>query len=263
MTLAPSLEDQVDALRRGAGVLDLDGWLLVGLAGAGAERWLNDLVTANVSHLPAGDSVRSLLLGPTGRIRADLLVHRGEAGLVLLQPPGQPAPIDALLEPYVLSSDVRLEPLEDGLSILPRSAHDWVVAVEPPEGATLVRPAALESWRIALGVARFPADLDESSLPAEAGLDAAPIIDRDKGCYLGQEAVAKVRNLGHPARLVVAVEAAGPVTSGRPVVAGGDEVGLLTSVDDLGGGRLAIARIRWDARDSSLEAAEGIPLTRR
>lgn len=262
MPIASNL-DQLDALHRGVGVLDLGGWRLVRVLGGDAERWLNDLVTANVAALAPAGSVRSLLLGPTGRIRADLLVHRRAGDVVLLQSPGQPSPIDGLLEPYVLSSDVRIERFEGSLAVVPMTGTVWTVSPDPPAGAVIVGPAAFESWRIALGLARFPTDLDQDSLPAEAGLDEMPVVDRSKGCYLGQESVAKVRNLGHPARLVVALEAARPVTAGRSVIAGPGAVGVLTSVDTEGDGRLAIARIRWDAKDAALSTDDGIPLHRR
>ena len=259
----PSLEEQIDALDRGAGLLDLEGWHLVAVAGGDAERWLNDLVTARIDTLPVGGSVRSLLLGPTGRIRADLLVHRFAEAFALLQSPGQPRPADELLEPYVLSSDVVLEPFPGVLSVMPAPGGRWAVTGEPPEGTIEVGAAALESWRIRLGFARFPVDLDEDSLPAEAGLDEAPIVDRDKGCYLGQESVAKVRNLGHPARVVLAVRATQPVTAGRAVIAGDGRVGMLTSVDGPGGGRSAIARVRWEAREADLTTEDEISLARR
>jgi folate-binding protein YgfZ len=60
------------------------------------------------------------------------------------------------------------------------------------EQFTQVGGEALEVWRIRRGVARFPIDLTEGSVPAEAGLDA--LIDTGKGCFLGQESVAKIRN---------------------------------------------------------------------
>jgi folate-binding protein YgfZ len=190
-------------------------------------------------------------------------VHRRDDGFTLLQSAGQPRAIDELLEPYVLSSDVGLERMVSTIAVLPTPGPHWTVSARPSRGAVPVGPAAFESWRITLAIARFPIDLDEDSLPAEAGLDEAPVVDRSKGCYLGQESVAKVRNLGHPARLVVALEAAEPVVVGRAVTAGSGTVGVLTSVDPGGGGRLAIARIRWEARDSALITDEGVSLARR
>ena len=262
MAREPSLKEQVDALDRSIGVLDLQGWTLVEVLGSDAETWLNDLVTANVATLPVGEAVRSLLLGPTGRIRADLLIHRSALAFLLLQSPGQPRRIDDLLAPYVLSSDVVLAPSSWTPAIRPARSGPWVAPPGAPDGVP-VGADAFESWRIRCGIPRFPVDLDEASLPAEAGLDEAPVVDRDKGCYLGQESVAKVRNLGHPARLVVAVEAPESVTQGQEVTDQKGPVGRLTSVDALGGGTAALARIRWEARDAALSTAAGVPLTRR
>jgi folate-binding protein YgfZ len=263
MAPAPSLQDQVDALDGGVGALDLDGWVLVDVLGSDAEAWLNDLVTANVAALPGDGSVRSLLLGPTGRIRADLVVHRVPGGFLLLQSPGQPRPIEGLLEPYVLSSDVSLRrSAATPPALRPAGSGAWTVSPPGSDGVP-VSPEAFESWRIRSGLPRFPVDLDEDSLPAEAGLDEAPIVDREKGCYLGQESVAKVRNRGHPTRVVVGVEASEPLTAGQEVVGGAGPVGMLTSVDTLGGRRLALARIRWEARDMALATGDGASLVRR
>jgi len=263
MTRALALEEQVDALDEGRAVLDLAGWTLVDVLGADAEAWLNDLVTANVATLPLGGAVRSLLLGPTGRIRADLVVLRQPTGFLLLQPTGQPRRIDELLEPYVLSSDVSLARSEAKPTIAPTgSSGGWAVAAGPGPHV-LVDAKAYDAWRIRSALPRFPTDLDEDSLPAEAGLDEAPTIDRQKGCYLGQESVAKVRNLGHPARLVVAVRAHEPIDAGQEVLAEEAPVGLVTSVDRRGDRTMALARIRWDAKDSALVTRSGAHLSPR
>lgn len=259
------LERQVAALEQGRAFLDLAGWNLTEVGGSDAEGWLNDLVTARVDALEAGRSVRSFLLSPTGRIRADLRVVRSatRANLVLLQGPGQPFAIADLLGPYVLSSDVALEPTSaTGLFVIPSADDAWLVAESLPSSNRLDATAdAYETWRIRRGIPAFPADLDEDSLPAEAGLDAPPVIDRDKGCYLGQESVARVRNLGHPPRVVVAVGAGGPIARGDGVVADGEPVGVITSVDASSG--TALARVRWGAERSTLASAAGTPLSQR
>ena len=60
----------------------------------------------------------------------------------------------------------------------------------------LVDERAFEIWRIGRGDPRMGVDFEAGALPAEAGLER--LIDVTKGCFLGQESVAKVRNLGHP-----------------------------------------------------------------
>ena len=245
--------------------MGMEGWRLTEVRGADAEGWLNDLVTASIDRLAEGEARRSFLLSPTGRIRADLFVlrSRGGDGFLLLQGPGQPDAIADLLAPYVLSSEVELAPSDpSGLALGPRPGPVWTVGWEADAGAVTAGPEALESWRIHHGLASFPGDLDRDSLPAEAGLDVEPVIDRTKGCYLGQESVARVRNLGHPPRVVLGVRAETPLRPGSPVRSNGADVGLVTSVEPRAG-LTGIVRIRWDAREKELSVDGGIPLERR
>jgi folate-binding protein YgfZ len=248
--------DEIDALDEDRAALPAAGWIVTRVRGGDALAWLNDLVTADLERLEPGEVVRSLLLSPTGRIRADLLVAREPESLLTLQTPDQPRSLAELLGPYLLSSDVVLETIRtDG--VLAGGASGWRLAPEAPPGHLAVGPDGLEAWRIRRGVARFPVDLDEESLPAEAGLDREPVIDRGKGCYLGQESVAKVRNLGHPTRVVVPATLDGAASAGDRIRSGAEEVGVVTSLD----GGNAIVRIRWAARAHALETDRGTPLT--
>ena len=231
------------------------GWVATRVRGGDAVAWLNDLVTADVDRLRAGEVVRSLLLSSTGRIQADVLIARAPDELLALQSPDQPRALGDLLEPYVLSSDVILDTPVGG-PILVGGADGWHVAAEPAPSQVVVSPEALEAWRIRRGIARFPVDLDEESLPAEAELDHEPVIDRGKGCYLGQESVAKVRNLGHPTRVVVPATVEGSASAGEGIRSGSEVVGVVTSL----AGSSAIVRIRWAARRDALETEGGTPL---
>ena len=261
----PAFDEQLEALERERASVGLQGWGLTEIRGADAEGWLNDLVTASVDRLAEGEALRSFLLSPTGRIRADVYVlpARAGEGFLLLQGPGQPDAIADLLAPYVLSSEGALAPSDpSGLDLGPRPGPVWTAGWEADAGAVTAGPEALESWRIRHGLASFPGDLDRDSLPAEAGLDVEPVIDRTKGCYLGQESVARVRNLGHPPRVVLGVRAETPLRPGSPVRSNGADVGLVTSVEPRAG-LTGIVRIRWDARERELLADGGIPLERR
>lgn len=261
----PAFDEQLEALERERASVGLQSWGLTEIRGADAEGWLNDLVTASIDRLAEGEALRSFLLSPTGRIRADVYVlpARAGEGFLLLQGPGQPDAIADLLAPYVLSSEVELAPSDpSGLDLGPRPGPVWTAGWEADAGTVTVGPEALESWRIRHGLASFPGDLDRDSLPAEAGLDLEPVIDRTKGCYLGQESVARVRNLGHPPRVVLGVRAEAPIRPGSPVRSNGTDVGSVTSVEPRA--RLeGIVRIRWDARERELSADGGIPLERR
>lgn len=282
--MARSLDTHaLEALREGRGYAVLHGWRLVDVRGGDALPWLNDLLSADLAGLAPGEARRSLLLSPTGRIRADVAVAALTEGLLLVQDPVQPAPIDALLAPYVLAAEVTL---------VDRSADHTVVAfpgAEPPEGlGETYRPSvvgagtdvvvrgeppadvgagdrveasleAVDAWRIERGRARFGVDLREDSLPHEAGLDHA--IGYGKGCFLGQEAVARVRNLGHPPFVVLAGLVEGAARAGEEVADGGHPVGVVTSAAPLPDGATAVViRVRWAAREATLRTGSGVPL---
>jgi folate-binding protein YgfZ len=256
---ADRLEDQVDALDERRAFVDGAGLRAVEVTGSDAGRWLNDLVTASVEDILPGGTARSLLLTPTGRVRADFHIVRTDGAFLLVQEPDQPDAIDDLLRPYVLSSDVVLQRVPGAQVVLVPSDRGWTVTRATADGAVEASPEAGEVWRIRRGMPRFPTDFDEESLPAEAGLEY--LIDFTKGCFLGQEAVAKVRNLGHPPRVVLALRAAIPVRTGEPVLVDGRDVGAVSSAALLRDGFALLARVRWDARTHPLTTASGARLT--
>jgi hypothetical protein len=283
---------QPDALARGQAFAELSGWRVIRVTGGDAGAWLHDLITADVEGLAERRTRRSLILSPTGRIRADVHVAAADGAYLLVQAPDQPEPVDAILTPYVLSSDVELDDRTDRsavIAVLDGGAvedaeaealvltpsvlglgRDLIVAPGDPatrlrgrlRAAGLVEAAAedLETWRIRRGIARMGADFGTDTIPAEAGLEDA--IDFTKGCFLGQESVAKVRNLGHPPRVLLRARSQEPISPGLPVLAGGVSVGEVTSAAAAPEGSVAIVRVRWDAATRPLATQAG-PLSLR
>jgi folate-binding protein YgfZ len=281
----PPFEDQIAALEEGRAYLEHSDVTLTIVSGADARSWLHDLVTADIASLEPFHSRPSLLLSPTGKIRATFHVLGLDPDFLIAQPADQPVPVGALLAPYILSSDVALEtaPLRVFSVPSPRAIPPWISRGWRPSihdggvdllvtdedrsgtrerfagsGFVPVDPAAVETVRIRRGIPRFPVDLDEDSLPAEADLEQS--FDFTKGCFLGQESVAKVRNLGHPARVVIAFHSAERAIAGERLFAGGDEVGLVTSATLIPGGSAVLARVRWAARESDLRTVTGTGL---
>jgi tRNA-modifying protein YgfZ len=113
-----------------------------------------------------------------------------------------------------------------------------------------VRPAgvwAYEAHRVAALRPRLGVDTDERTIPHEVGW-IGTAVHLDKGCYRGQETVARVHNLGKPPRMLVLLHLDGstdrPVT-GDPVLAGGRTVGRLgTVVDHVDEGPIALALLK-------------------
>lgn len=269
----------------------LSGWGVTAVGGTDARSWLHDLVTADVEGLPDRASRRCLLLTPTGRIRADFHIAAVDGSYLLLQAPDQADRVDAILRPYVLSSDVEVTDVGDRsevVAILDGSAEEdgsGSVVLSPSvlgPGCDVVVPSEdaaarlqdrlrasglieadageLEARRIRRGQARMGVDFGPDALPSEAGLEDA--IDFTKGCFLGQESVAKVRNLGHPPRVLLRVRSEAPIAPGARVVAGATVVGEVTSAVEDADGVAAIVRVRWDAASKQL-ATEAGPLSLR
>lgn len=90
---------------------------------------------------------------------------------------------------------------------------------------------ALESVRVGAGMPRWGVDFGPDTLPQEAGLNAA--VDYEKGCYLGQEVIARLHYRGQAQRRLCAVEVEASGELPAAVISGGDEVGKLTSLDPL------------------------------
>ena len=281
--------ETADALDRGEAFVELSDAHVTRVSGADARAWLHDLVTTEVDSLAPGQARPSLLLTPTGRIRAQFQVAAVADGFLLIEREPFETPVATALSPYVLSSiveiasadvavvsvpglepgDPRLEHLPGDL-VAPSILGGGVDVVAVPDSIERLREllatgglhgtdlGVAEARRIRRGDPRFGFELDAESLPAEAGLDVAPVTDRTKGCFLGQESIARVANLGHPTRVLVPVRYDGELADGDAVLAAGEPVGVLTSAND----RSAIARLSWSARDRALETASGAVLER-
>lgn len=125
----------------------------------------------------------------------------------------------------------------------PGASLAWRVGIVAPEIADALAESldsdavagllAAEALRIAAWRPRWAAEVDDRSLPHESDWIRSAV-HLDKGCYRGQETVAKVHNLGHPPRRLAALQLDGSDAvlpePGSPVFAGDDEVGHLTSV---------------------------------
>lgn len=110
----------------------------------------------------------------------------------------------------------RLQP--DGFWVLvPAAKGDEAWAALIGEGFSPVE--SLEALRIESGVPVFGVDIDETTIPQEAGLDEA--LSFDKGCYLGQETISRVHHMGHVNRVLVRLSVEGAPEAGAEVVSGG------------------------------------------
>lgn len=183
----------------------------VRVAGPDARDYLQRMVSNDVDALGVGDSCPALLLTAKARLIAPLVVwRRGEEDFLLLTEPELGETVRAQLVRMRLRAqcEVELEEHEsllvfggDGISTdFPGAVEVLDAALEPTMGDD-----ELELRRIEAGVPRWGRELDDAILPAEAGLDATHI-SFEKGCYPGQEPIARLHYRGHVNRKLQVVE---------------------------------------------------------
>ena len=183
----------------------------VRVAGADARDYLQRMVSNDVDALAVGDSCPALLLTAKARLIAPLVVwRRGEDDYLLLTEPELGEPVRAHLTRMRLRASCEIESEEhetvlafggDGI------ATDFPGAVEVLDAGLepTLTPEELELRRIESGVPRWGHELDDRVLPAEAGLDETHI-SFSKGCYPGQEPIARLHYRGHVNRKLQVVE---------------------------------------------------------
>ena len=123
-------------------------------------------------------------------------------------------------------------------------------------GAKHAEEDELETIRIAHGVARWGREMDEKTFPQEAGIDATAV-HYNKGCYVGQEAMAKIHFRGKVNRRLAVLKADGSLRPGTVLNLGDSKVGEVTSAAD----GTALALVRYTVERGATLDAEGATAT--
>lgn len=115
----------------------------------------------------------------------------------------------------------------DGIDLLfPAAERDRLVGALTEAGAVEVSPEAAEIVRVEAGVPRFGAEMDAATMPAEASI-VEDAVSFTKGCYIGQETVARLHYKGRPNRHLRGLKLSGAATPGASLRLGEKEVGTL------------------------------------
>lgn len=201
------------------------------VAGPDAEDYLQRMLSNDVA---SGELVPALLLTPKSRMIAPVRVwRRGPEDFLLLTEPGLGDVVRSTLLRSRFAAKCEIEP-EEHTSVVVLGDADGLPGEIPGTVEMLdadvsdsVEDEELERLRIEAGVPAWGKELDDSILPAEAGLDETHV-SFTKGCYPGQEPIARLRHRGKANRRlrVLAVEAA---TAGEEIVHAGKTVGRVTS----------------------------------
>ena len=249
------------ALARASGLVDRSHREVVRITGPDRLSWLHSLTTQDLEHLEPGAAAQALVLSPQGHVEHHLTLADDGTALWAHVEPGTAGPLLAFLdsmrfllrvEPADVTGDfavlTRMGPerpgtLPDGTAaampdefgtdlVVPRERLADIVAASERGGATVAGLAAYEALRIAAHRPRLGLDTDHKTLPHEVGW-IGTAVHLSKGCYRGQETVARVHNLGHPPRRLILLHLDGsedrlPV-HGDPVTRDDTQVGFVGS----------------------------------
>jgi folate-binding protein YgfZ len=285
------------ALTEDVGLVDLPRDVLR-VSGRDAAAFLQGQLSQDLDVLPPriGSSADALLLQPAGKVEALVRLTRWTDGAFLLDvDAGWGDAVQARLRRFLLRMDVTIEPLPWRCIALrgPRAAEvdtgalglaaDWPswpgvdILGDPPPRPDGVPEATAEDYeaaRIEAGVPRMGTELDERTIPAEAGV-VERSVSFTKGCFVGQELVARIDSRGGnvPRRLRGLVVAGDDVPpAGAAVVVGEKEAGHVTSAArSPARGPVALAylgravevpatvAVRWEGGEAAAEA-RSLPL---
>jgi hypothetical protein len=205
---------------------------VVRITGPDRLSWLHSLSTQDLEHLEPGQSAETLILSPQGHIEHHLTLSDDGDALWAHVEPGTAGALLAFLEsmrfmlrvePADVTGDYAVLTVSGGLPegealpedvaatvrgalgtdlLVPRGDLDRAATNFAHGGLTLAGMQAYEALRIAARRPRFGLDTDHRTIPHEVGwIESA--VHLNKGCYRGQETVARVHNLGHPPRRLV------------------------------------------------------------
>lgn len=236
---------------------------LVWFRGPDTIRFLNDIISQEVATLEPGKVTRSLLLEPQGKLAHLLWVLRGEEEIGLLTDPGRAEELASALGRYRIRVDVEIEqdqtPSWMALGQWGPDSGTWerngdrlladiswstlkrTYGTGPTPDFEEVPASEYERARIEAGEPRWGVDVTGDTIPHESGLVPATV-DFSKGCFLGQELVARIDSRGGnvPRHLRLLELGAATAEPGSKVVSEDKEVGTITSVS----GSVAMATLK-------------------
>lgn len=287
--------EEYEALRRGFGYVELADWTSITLTGQDRQTFLNNFCTNDIKRLQPDEHCEAFILNVKGKILGHGLVHSRPEELVFITVPDQAERLIAHLDRYIIREDVQLHDttaerkylliaggdgagarltrnrwihwrlLETEVCGILESSSDGRAALREElrtDGAKPCSGPALAALRIESGTPLFAVDFDEENLPQEVGRNEQAI-SFTKGCYLGQETVARIDALGHVNQRLVGVRFAGDAIPavGTELTSGGTAAGRVTSAaySPRLGAPLALAMLRRNfiAPGSKLESPFG------
>jgi folate-binding protein YgfZ len=287
-----------ELLTERAGLVPRPGRAVLELTGSEAAEFLQGQVSNDIEALEPGQGCYATLLDHKGKLRTDLRVTRlaPDRLLVDAEPIGR-RPLAHNFEMYSLGRDVKAADVSDQrvvLSLVGPRAHELladppptgehaaneagsVVRISTDVGVDLILPAADEAEvraaldapeadeqaaevvRVERGRPRLGMDMDATTMPQEAGINERAV-SFTKGCYVGQETVARLHYKGKPNRHMRGLRLTAAAQHGDPITLGEKQVGTIGSVaESPAHGSIALALVRREAEPGTQVQVAGAP----
>ena len=261
------------ALLSSGGVVDRSQRGVITVGGPDRLSWLHSLTSQHLTALPAETWTEALVLSPHGHVEHHIrLYDDGETTWMHVEPGTAPALV-AYLESMRFMLRVEVADVTASYGVLSvvgpdgiEAATDRILARDALDDAvgeqTLAGHDAWEALRVAAGIPRLGFETDHRTIPHEVGW-IGPAVHLDKGCYRGQETVARVHNLGRPPRRLVLLHLDGTSETlppaGTDVVLDDRAVGFLgTAVHHAELGPIALAVIKRSTADDAHLMVDGM-----
>lgn len=269
------------ALEEFDGFVDFSHRDVLRIQGPDRLTWLHSLTTQHLESLAPRQATQSLVLSPQGHLEHAFIGHDDGDSFWAHTEPGSGAALAQWLDRmrFMMRVEVTDESNDWAVSWRPRDAEqcaDLTAALAAYEliprdrlteyAAAAGRPAgtwAFEALRIARGEPRIGLDSDHRTIPNEIGL-LGPAVHLDKGCYRGQETVARVHTLGRPPRRLTLLHLDGSENRlpehGAQIFSGEKQIGFLGSAarhHELG--PIALALIKRNVPVDATLSVDGMP----
>jgi folate-binding protein YgfZ len=274
-----------------AGLLDRSGRAKFLVRGSEAADFLQGQVSNDVEALEPGSGCYATVLSHKGKLRTDVRILRGDDWFWLDTDAIGHAVLDHMLRTYSLGRDVQYEDVTESralLSVVGPAARERLDVAAPPDEDSFVTGAhgiyvashlgvdvicepgtalavepvseeAVECVRIEAGRPRLGYDMDADTIPQEAGINDRAV-SFTKGCYVGQETVARLHYKGKPNRYLRGLRLSEPAERGSDILLGEKVVGRVGSTcvsPRLG--PIALALVRREAEPGAVVKVAGAP----
>ncbi len=236
------------------------------LNGSGARQFLQGQTSADLNALQSGDLLQTCWLTATGRLRAVLELRFDAEGADVIVLAGEASAVHAGFDQVIFPADrVRLQPLAQLRRLQwlePNTAAIWcdpdpdTELAEPWASGEKASAAAVEQWRLQSGFPPGPGELNGETNPLELGLVAQ--INTEKGCYLGQETMAKLIGQAGVKQQLRCWRCSSALSPTTKLTLKGERAGVVTSALERDGTWIGLALVRRQCLASpTLEGPNG------